>query len=431
MHANKILRLLLAILLLISGALSSFLLPSVQAETSGSVTLSPAIVAKLDAFIVKVQALRSRYPADMDWNTFLDTLNSKVGALKPQYAGNALILTVLDRLSVGVSGLKVQRSANISSVSSITTGSVGPYNCYGLGGLKEQYNTLDEIKQDATRLNFTHAINVDGTQIYPGFGPAVGCTGAGNNTSTIANTCSSPKILQNGICVTPASSAVSNSNSNPSSPPTGTGAFSITGGPLAGHYSSVLQFCNSDAVKALPGKVYSDGSVGQYPSVSINGRTVCYAGSFPVYQATSPDFIPTPPPTNLPANCTIKDIDFGPGLSLLAGGSPTQTTNRGQMTAFRMVMPSRAGSRSGVYYGTVPTQLSISTNPCEWTDEDIKTGCASVGMDPQIWNNSIGDPSMCMLTPGVTYYFNVRNANTWNGPDTCREGQACIYKFSW
>ncbi|MDD5377186.1 MAG: hypothetical protein PHH16_03650 [Candidatus Gracilibacteria bacterium] len=108
MHPNKTLRLLLASLLLVSGVLSSTMISSVQADTTSPATLSPAITAKLDAFLVKVQALRSRYPSDIDWNTFLDTLNSKVGALKPQYAGNALILTVLDRLSVGVNGLKAQ-----------------------------------------------------------------------------------------------------------------------------------------------------------------------------------------------------------------------------------------------------------------------------------------------------------------------------------
>ncbi|MDD5376667.1 MAG: hypothetical protein PHH16_00980 [Candidatus Gracilibacteria bacterium] len=80
--------------------------PFAQAETSSSVTLSPAITAKLDVFIGKVKALRPKYSSDADWSMFIDKLSGKVIALKPQYIENPLILTVLNRLNSGIIGLR-------------------------------------------------------------------------------------------------------------------------------------------------------------------------------------------------------------------------------------------------------------------------------------------------------------------------------------
>lgn len=87
--------------------LSSLILPSVQADTSSSTTLSPAIITKLDAFVVKVQALRPKYSSDADWNTFLGKLNSKINALKVLYENKPLILTVLNQLSSRVMELDI------------------------------------------------------------------------------------------------------------------------------------------------------------------------------------------------------------------------------------------------------------------------------------------------------------------------------------
>lgn len=73
-------------------------------------TLSPAVQSKIDVFFVKVNALRSKYPSDADWITFLDKLQSKISGLKPKYTGNSLISAVLNKLSDGVTHIKTQAS---------------------------------------------------------------------------------------------------------------------------------------------------------------------------------------------------------------------------------------------------------------------------------------------------------------------------------
>ncbi|MDD5377207.1 MAG: hypothetical protein PHH16_03755 [Candidatus Gracilibacteria bacterium] len=124
MHSMKIIRIFLTSFLLVSISFSSFVSPSVQADTTSSATLSPAITAKLDAFVEKVKALRPKYNSDENYNIFLDTLGSKIVALKPRYGENPLILAVLDRLSSGVKGLKIQ--ADTGNVTSNTVTAVSP-----------------------------------------------------------------------------------------------------------------------------------------------------------------------------------------------------------------------------------------------------------------------------------------------------------------
>lgn len=80
--------------------IASYPLAGAVSTDSSTYTFPPAVTVKLDAFMVKVQALRPRYPSDTDWNVFLTNLRSKINVLKPQYTGNTLILAVLDRLSV-------------------------------------------------------------------------------------------------------------------------------------------------------------------------------------------------------------------------------------------------------------------------------------------------------------------------------------------
>lgn len=124
MYPNKFFRLFFASILLISTSFSSFIISPAQASINPTVTLSPAVTAKLDAFIVKVQVLQSKYSSDTDWNTFLDKLGMKINTLKSQYTGNVLILAVLDRLSSGISGLKVQVNTISSSVPIILSQSI-------------------------------------------------------------------------------------------------------------------------------------------------------------------------------------------------------------------------------------------------------------------------------------------------------------------
>lgn len=120
MSRTKIIRSLFIGFFLASGTFSSFFFPSVRADTSAPSVLSPATISRIDGFIVKVQALRPKYPSDTGWNIFLDNLNSKIGTLKPQYIGNTLILTILNRLSSGVIGLKVSIDTVVTQESDIT-----------------------------------------------------------------------------------------------------------------------------------------------------------------------------------------------------------------------------------------------------------------------------------------------------------------------
>ncbi|MDD5377474.1 MAG: hypothetical protein PHH16_05175 [Candidatus Gracilibacteria bacterium] len=166
MSANKSIQVFLVGLLLISGVLSSLTFSSVQANATSSVTLSPTITAKLDAFVAKVQTLRSKYPADADWNIFLDTLNSKVGALKSQYNGNTLILTVLDRLSSGVGELKVQTTTVATAGSS--TPIIVPNT-----ELAGTYANVSELVQKAKSIGYANCITVDGGNVYGTMGPCL------------------------------------------------------------------------------------------------------------------------------------------------------------------------------------------------------------------------------------------------------------------
>lgn len=146
-------------------------------------------------------------------------------------------------------------------------------------------------------------------------------------------------------------------------------------------------------------------------------------------------------PGTLPEGCTIIDIPQRAGLDLK---NPPITMNHGQMFAFKIVMPSYTGRAVGVYYvsATSPDgnyghgmNISYSLNPCEWTNAQKAAGCAAAGpSDTQMVVNSDGDPSyasMCQLTAGKTYYFNVKNADGWNGPDSCRPGSTCTYWPAW
>lgn len=52
------------------------------------------------------------------------------------------------------------------------------FTCQAAGGFRASYASVDAIVADARRLNFTHAITVDGRQVYSGFGPALPCRSA-------------------------------------------------------------------------------------------------------------------------------------------------------------------------------------------------------------------------------------------------------------
>lgn len=134
--------------------------------------------------------------------------------------------------------------------------------------------------------------------------------------------------------------------------------------------------------------------------------------------------------TTAPANCKIIDVTWPSGFGLV--GIPQQTMNRGDMHAYRITLPVRPTTLTGVFYGTVPTQIAVSSSPCEWPDTR-SIGCAAAGFDSAISNytNGVSDGYSCSLTAGTTYYFNVKNAYTWNGEESCQVGQSCTHYFAW
>ncbi len=137
------------------------------------------------------------------------------------------------------------------------------------------------------------------------------------------------------------------------------------------------------------------------------------------------------------ANCQIKDITWPQGWTLIPGPdyTPEQTMNRGQMYAFRVVIPEGGPHWTGTIYGNVGHQISVSTNACEWTDAQRAAGCAVVGpADTLLYvSSSLTDtvPYACQLKAGETYYYNLKNTDTWNGPDNCDPGKNCTYHLFW
>ena len=135
-----------------------------------------------------------------------------------------------------------------------------------------------------------------------------------------------------------------------------------------------------------------------------------------------------------PANCTIFDITWGRGLVLfnVPGRTPLQTMNTNQMYAFRRTVQANEGPEiAGAMYTNVSHQFSVSTNPCEWTAEHLSTYCGSTGTEAGVTTSTRGEPYTCAVTAGTTIYYNIRNADVWNGPDTCPASVTCTYNFFW
>ncbi len=147
---------------------------------------------------------------------------------------------------------------------------------------------------------------------------------------------------------------------------------------------------------------------------------------------------PTAPPASVeyivPKNCNIKPITW-PSGGLNLATTPLQHLPRGQMVAFRTKVPEgRPLVRSGTGYADVPKYMSISTNPCDFS-ESLKLSRCMTGAktnDPIIWNTTQNDPGYCQLPPaGTTIYFSLKNSDTPTGPDTCIPGADCKFYFYW
>jgi hypothetical protein len=114
-----------------------------------------------------------------------------------------------------------------------------------------------------------------------------------------------------------------------------------------------------------------------------------------------------------PANCKIVPI----------------TWPHGQMIAFSVVMPDRQATVfSGTVNANAPKYMSLSVNPCEFT-QALQDAYCGVGAYRQ--NDVNGGTGICKVTAGKTYYFNVRNSRTFDGADVCPIGTECAYYLAW
>jgi hypothetical protein len=130
--------------------------------------------------------------------------------------------------------------------------------------------------------------------------------------------------------------------------------------------------------------------------------------------------------------CRVVNVTWSAG-GLDLRTIPQSTMNNGQAIAYQVTIPASFPKHfAGVFYGTVPTQLAVSPNPCEWTDAQRAAGCGTAGTGAaQIQVTGGTEAGQCQVTPGNTYYFNVKNAFTWNGADTCQPGQTCTHYLAW
>lgn len=165
-------------------------------------------------------------------------------------------------------------------------------------------------------------------------------------------------------------------------------------------------------------------------NAALVAAAMAMTGQVPTTFAQAATLVPPPP-----ANCTVVDITWPRGLILAAlpTQTPVQTTNHNEMKAFKMPNPIPAGLAPGyaglAFVNGTKHQLSLSINPCEWTEEMRSNGCGTLGPEPSIFFTSQDLPGFCKLTAGATYYFNVRNAETWNGPDTCAAADTCSFRL--
>ncbi len=139
------------------------------------------------------------------------------------------------------------------------------------------------------------------------------------------------------------------------------------------------------------------------------------------------------PVATVPSSCRIVDITWPTG-GLNLETTPLQHLPRGQMVAFRTKVPEgRPLVRSGTAYADVPKYMSISTNPCDFSESLKLSRCMAGGRNnPIIWNTTQNDPGYCQLPPAATtIYFNFKNSTTPTGPDTCIPGANCKFYFYW
>ena len=112
---------------------------------------------------------------------------------------------------------------------------------------------------------------------------------------------------------------------------------------------------------------------------------------------------------------------------------PLHTMNHCEGKAFQFTMPSRPDPvQSQTSYATVPKYLSLSRTAYDFSQGLEASGCAGAGQNnPIIWNSTTPMEGVCAVTAGATYYLNVRNASSRDGPDNCPAGSVCTFYLAW
>lgn len=113
---------------------------------------------------------------------------------------------------------------------------------------------------------------------------------------------------------------------------------------------------------------------------------------------------------------------------------PLQTMNHCEVKAFQFTMLAREPTQSQTLYATVPKYMSLSQTAFDFSPELEASACAGAGQNnPIIWNETTAGlyPWGCQTTAGATYYLNVRNADSREGPDNCPAGGTCTFYLSW
>ena len=124
-----------------------------------------------------------------------------------------------------------------------------------------------------------------------------------------------------------------------------------------------------------------------------------------------------------------QTIYWAAGVSIKG---PKHTMNHCEVKAFQISMPAHDVSVSETVYAQVPMYMSLSTRAFDFSPSLESSGCAKSGLnDPRIRHSTTGWPGACLIVPGVTYYLNVRNASSREGPDNCPAGSECTFYLSW
>lgn len=112
---------------------------------------------------------------------------------------------------------------------------------------------------------------------------------------------------------------------------------------------------------------------------------------------------------------------------------PKQTMNHCEVKAYQFTMPIREDiTPSMTFYANENKYLTLSQTAFDFAPELEATGCAAIGYhDAKIWNSTTATPGVCNVTAGATYYLNVRNADSREGPDNCPAGGTCTFYLSW